>query len=57
MTFDGWTDHLMREMLDAIVDDWFRVRYMPEHGSVMPHAAVHWQHSKIMSIKGSCGTN
>jgi hypothetical protein len=26
MTFDGWVDHLMREMLDAFTDDWFRVR-------------------------------
>jgi hypothetical protein len=26
MTFDGWMDHLMREMLDAFTDDWFRVR-------------------------------
>ena len=26
MTFDGWVDHLLREMLDVNVDDWFRVR-------------------------------
>ena len=25
MTFDGWVDHLLREMLDVNVDDWFRV--------------------------------
>ncbi len=25
MTFDGWVDHLMREMLDSAIDDWFRV--------------------------------
>ncbi len=26
MTFDGWVDHLLREMLNAVTDDWFRVR-------------------------------
>ncbi len=26
MTFDGWVDHLMREMLEVNFDDWFRVR-------------------------------
>jgi hypothetical protein len=25
MTFDGWVDHLLREMLAANTDDWFRV--------------------------------
>ncbi len=25
MTFDGWVDHLLREILEVNVDDWFRV--------------------------------
>ncbi len=29
MTFDGWVDHLLREMLAANTDDWFRVRAVP----------------------------
>ena len=32
MTFDGWVDHLMREMLDAFPDDWLRVRE-PRHAA------------------------
>jgi hypothetical protein len=30
MTFDGWVDHLMREMLHAFTDDLMRVR-KPRH--------------------------
>ncbi len=26
MTFDGWVDHLMRDMLDTFTDDKLRVR-------------------------------
>ncbi len=29
MTFDGWIDNLLREMLHAFTDDWSRVRAVP----------------------------
>ncbi len=41
MTFDGWVDHLMREMLTAFTDDWFRVRPLPRVKATR-HVSAGW---------------
>ena len=36
MTFDGWVDHLMRELLEVSLDDWFRVRTSVNAAALVP---------------------
>jgi hypothetical protein len=51
MTFDGWVDHLMREMLDAFTDDdWYRVRTVPVQESPCSASTTGWSSVDLQGI-------